>query len=106
MTDIPTAPDNKPSNLRQILEDLVENFAAKYKDSDVSTYWWGHDTNLGDQSEAFDEAVAAITGLLPEKLAEITADDMPLSKAKREGFNAAIDTTLRNFTGQTDGEGE
>lgn len=28
---------------------------------------------------------------LPEKFNEITADDMPLSKSKREGFNGAID---------------
>lgn len=38
--------------IQDALRELVENF-AQYHDDDGEPYWWGHDTNLGEQKEAF-----------------------------------------------------
>lgn len=51
------------SEIDAILETLVKNFASLEEDSD-GLYWWGHDTNLGDQSEAFTDARAALSRLI------------------------------------------
>lgn len=55
--------DKASSEIEEILKKLVSNF-AEYEDDDDEPYWWGHDTNLGTQQEAFDQAKEAINRIL------------------------------------------
>ena len=64
--------------LQEIHEALVGNFAAKFKEGT----WWGHDTDLGEQKEAFDQAAQAILDLLDKSL--------PGSKPFGKGYNQAL----------------
>ena len=44
--------------IQEALKELVENFAHYYDEGEDADepYWWGHDTNLGDQKQAFEKA--------------------------------------------------
>lgn len=50
-----------------ILRKLVSHFAALEPNGD----YWGHDTNLGDQKEAFKEAEAALLAYVDQHEAEL-----------------------------------
>jgi len=41
--------------IQDALKELVDNF-AQYHDDEDEPYWWGHDTNLGNQEAAFAKA--------------------------------------------------
>lgn len=75
--------------LQEIHEALVGNFAAKFKEGN----WWGHDTDLGEQKEAFDQAAQAILDLLDRSLPK-QLDPKParneLQDAEVIGYNTAL----------------
>ncbi len=54
-----TALDEK---IDSVLVDLVQVFA--YIWDDVDAKWWGHDTDLGNQAPAFEQAKTAIKNLV------------------------------------------
>ena len=48
---------------RLVLEELVTSFAEK----DEQGEWWGHDTDLGNQEEAFDQALSELASIVEEE---------------------------------------
>jgi hypothetical protein len=48
--------------IQEALKELVDNFAQYYDEGEDADdpYWWGHDTNLGDQKQAFEKAERVI----------------------------------------------
>lgn len=87
--------DNKPTSLKAILDQLVEDvhFANYARDKGITP----------DYTDAGKKAVAAITALIPEKLVNTNTEENS-DWFYGYGFNAAIDTIQQNFTGQTDNE--
>lgn len=53
--------------VRLVLVSLVTNFAEK----DEQGEWWGHDTNLGNQEEAFDQALSELASIVEEEAIQL-----------------------------------
>jgi len=70
--------------LDEILELLVGNFAAKYKEGD----WWGYDTNLGNQEKTFEHAKSAIRKRVLQEALSLVEDTpkLRLSAKFQEDF--------------------
>ncbi len=57
--------------VKQVLFELVSNF-AQYHDDETPPYWWGHDTNLGEQKTAFAVATRKINKYKREQTPNIS----------------------------------
>ena len=88
MSDADTRPPADGGvELDEILLSLVENFAEP-PSKDGLTGWWGHDTDLGDQAEAFAKAKSKLERLL--------------TQSSQKSAMEALDTVLNRWPKQED----
>jgi hypothetical protein len=94
---IMTAPDNRPTNLREIFEAVYANAAENN----------GNEDYRNAVRMDFDEAIAAVLALLPEKRYYlIHGEQVAPVGTQYYARNETIDQTRRNLIGEQNGDSE
>lgn len=83
---------------RLVLVSLVTNFAEK----DEQGEWWGHDTNLGNQEEAFDQALSELASTIEEELLPKERPVKPRQSGQdaKQLINLGYNTAIQEIRGK------